>query len=202
MPRNKELNEQMRAQSWAQIVSTARRLFAERGYFSCKVTDIARGAGMSTGNVYWYFDGKEEVLKAVLADGFQAHETVLHEAAIHPGTAREKLDYLIAQYLAFCQEQGEFFAVLISILGHSGAPYFEKLGFDMREIGMAYHRHLAAIIAQGQAEGTIMDLEPNFLAMLFFSLFNGLLLTYGEDWHALSPEMIQAAILRLWGAKQ
>ena len=202
MPRNKDQSEQMRAQSRAQILAAARRLFAERGYYNCKVSDIAREAGMSSGNVYWYFAGKEEVLKAVLADGFQAHERVLRQAAAHPGTAQAKLAHLVEQYAAFYQEQGRFFAVLLAILSHNGAPYLEKLGFDMREIGASYHQHLAGILVQGQHEGTVADLQPDLLAMLFFSLFNGLLLTYGDKgWHMLPPETLQAAVLRLVGAR-
>jgi len=202
MPRDQALNERMRAESQARIITAARKLFAERGYFSCKVSDIAREAGMSTGNVYWYYPGKEDVLRAVLADGLGAHEALLAQAAAHPGTSREKLDYLLERYLRFCHEQGEFFAVLISILGHGGVPDLEQLGFDMREIGQAYHRHLTSIIAQGQAEGAVLDAEPNALAMLFFSLFNGLLLTYGEDWHMLPLDAIKAGVLRLLGVRQ
>ena len=202
MPRNRELNEQMRAESQAQIVAAARKLFAERGYFSCKVTDIAREAGMSTGNVYWYYSGKEDLLKVVLANGFEAHEAMLREAAAHSGAAREKLDRLLERYLLFCREQSEFFDILISIVGNSGLPYLEKLGFDMPQTGASFHRHLAAIIAQGQAEGTILELEPNVLAMFVFSFFNGMMLTYGEDWHSLPPEAIKAAVLRLLGVGQ
>jgi AcrR family transcriptional regulator len=199
MPRGKELNEQMRAESQAQIIATARRLFATQGFFSCKMTDIAREAGMSTGNLYWYYEGKEAILKAVLADGFQTQTAVLQEAAAHPGTAQEKLDLLIDRYLAICHDHSQFFAVLLSLLGHGGEPILKKLGFDMPRIGMRYHQLLGTILAQGQAEGTVMDLEPNVLVMFFFSLFNGMLLTYSNDWHKLPPEMIKAAALRLLG---
>ena len=65
MPRSKELSDQMRAHSQAQILAAARQLFATQGYFNCRVSEIAREASMSPGNVYWYFSSKEEVLKAV-----------------------------------------------------------------------------------------------------------------------------------------
>jgi AcrR family transcriptional regulator len=200
MPRNKEQSEQMRAASQAQILASARRLFSERGFFSCKVADIAREAGMSAGNVYWYYASKDEILKAVLAEGFERQETLLSDAAGRPGQAREKLDHLIGQYLAFCREQSEFLTVLMAIFAHGGAPYLETLGFDMREIGAAYHRHLTAILMQGQAEGSIIQLPPDVLAMLFFSLFNGLVLTYGSNWRRLPADAFHDAVLRLLGS--
>jgi hypothetical protein len=36
--------------------------------------------------------------------------------------------------------------------------------------------------------------------MFFFLFFNGMLLTYGEDWHVLPPDVIEAAVLRLLGS--
>jgi AcrR family transcriptional regulator len=42
MPRSKQASEQMRARSRAKILEAARRLFADQGYFSSKVAEIAR----------------------------------------------------------------------------------------------------------------------------------------------------------------
>lgn len=112
MVRNKAISEQMRLQSQAQILAAARRPFAERGYFNCKVSDIARQAGMR------------------------------------------------------------------------------------------YHQLLSAILAQGQAEGTLVKVDPNVLAMFYFAFFNGLLLTYAEEWLRLPPEHVRSAVLRLVGFNQ
>jgi AcrR family transcriptional regulator len=199
MPRSKEKSKQMRARSRAQILAAARRLFAERGYFSCRMSDIAREAGMSTGNVYWYFSSKEEVLKAVLADGFEAQEAVLRDAATHPGTNQEKLDYLVEQYVALCQERGDFFAISVALLGHSGVSFFQELGFDTPQLGARYHQYLSNIFAQGRTEGTVANLESDLLAMFFFSFFNGLMITYGDDWLTHPFPSIRAAVLRLLG---
>jgi AcrR family transcriptional regulator len=40
---------------------------------------------MSQGNVYWYFSSKEELLKAVLADGFETLGALMQQAAIEAG---------------------------------------------------------------------------------------------------------------------
>lgn len=199
MVRGEKASEQMRAQSRAQILSAARKLFAENGYYNCKVADIAREAGMSQGNLYWYFPSKEEVLKAVLASGFDRVDSLLADAAKHPGDALSKLDYLLEQYLAFAREQGEFQAVFLSLLGHGGMPLMRQLGFDTVDIGMRYHHHLSAILAQASTEGTVADIDPNFLAVFYFSFFNGLLLTYRDDWAMLPPELIRQAVLRMLG---
>ncbi len=202
-PRSKKLSEEMRAQSRTALIHAARKLFAERGYFNCKVSDVARQAGMSQGNVYWYFPSKEELLKAVLGDGFECLGKTLAEAAEGPGTSGEKLDQLIEGVFTFAQERGDFNTIMLSLLGHGGEALFGELGFDMPQIGLGYTQSVAVIISQGQAEGAIpKNLDPLALTMFFFGLFNGLNLTYGNDWLDLPKAEVRQAVLRLFSVQQ
>ncbi len=199
MVRNKETSEQMRSQSRAKILAAARKLFAERGFFNCKVSDIARGAEMSQGNVYWYFPSKDDVLKAVLADGFERIESVMANAAAHPGSGLNKLDYLLEQYIALSREQPEFTVIFMSILAHGGSQFILELGLDTMAIGTRYHQHLAAILEQARLEGAIENLNPDILSIFYFSFFNGLFITYRTDWDRVPVELIRQAVLRMLG---
>ncbi|GAA3961861.1 TetR family transcriptional regulator [Actinomadura viridis] len=51
-------------QTRALIVETALRLFRERGYEATTMRVIAKEAGVSVGNAYYYFGSKEELLQA------------------------------------------------------------------------------------------------------------------------------------------
>jgi AcrR family transcriptional regulator len=53
----------------AEILDAALDLFVERGYAATRLDDVARRAGVSKGTVYLYFDGKEELFKAVVRSG-------------------------------------------------------------------------------------------------------------------------------------
>ena len=163
MPRNRETNLEMRSHSQAALLAAARHLFAERGYASCTISEIARAAGMSQGNVYWYFASKEELLKAVLADGFGGLGMLLEKAAARPGTAIEKLNILLDEYLLFAVERDDFTTIFLSLTAQGGAERLRQLGFDTPQIGMRYHRHVASILAQGQQEGTIAGVDPEIL---------------------------------------
>jgi AcrR family transcriptional regulator len=199
MVRDKEISEQMRIQSRARILAAARQLFAERGFFNCKVADIAQKAEMSQGNVYWYFPSKEDILKTVLSDGFNRIEEVITDSAAHPGNGLEKLDYLLKQYIALSQEQPEFTIIFLSILGHGGTQFMLDLGLDTVAIGTRYHQHLAAILEQARQEGLIADLDPNILSVFYFSFFNGLFITYPDDWNRVPVELIREAVMRMLG---
>jgi len=196
-PRSKEASARMRAASRAALLVAARKLFSEQGYFNTKVSDIAREAGMSPGNVYLYFSGKEELLQAVLADGFEALERSLQEAAEGPGSGEEKMARLLDTYIAFERERGDFTRVLMSLFGHGGAPLLQQLGFDLEQIGLGYHQSVLRILAQAQAEGIGGNVDPNVQTMFFFAFFNGLSITYGQDWLDIPSSVIQNAVMRL-----
>jgi len=201
-PRNKELSEEMRAHSRAALMAAARHCFATRGYFNVRIADVTQRAGMSQGSIYWYFASKEELLKAVLAEAFESLGAVMTEAAAAPGDARQKLDHLLNDLLQYAQEGSEFTSIMISLMGHTNEDMFVRLGFDMDVIGLEYTRSLLSILSQAQAEGVIpLEHDPLALTMMFFGMFNGLNLVYGQEWLSLPPETLKAGMLRLLGVQ-
>src|SRR3954470_12133799 len=48
------------------IVSTAMRLFWEKGYGSTSIAEILQAAKINSGSLYHYFGGKQDLLLAVL----------------------------------------------------------------------------------------------------------------------------------------
>jgi AcrR family transcriptional regulator len=199
-PRNKELSEEMRVHSRAVLTAAARHCFATRGYFNVRIADVAQQAGMSQGIIYWYFASKEELLKAVLSEAFESLGAVIAEAAAAPGDAREKLERLLSNLLQYAQEGSQFTSIMISMMGHTNEDMFARLGFDMDALGLGYTQSLLSILTQAQAEGVIpAEHEPLMLAMMFFGLFNGLNLVYGQEWLSLPPDTLKAGMLRLMG---
>ncbi|MCA9955787.1 MAG: TetR/AcrR family transcriptional regulator [Anaerolineales bacterium] len=65
MPRTTAQNEQIRAETRANIIDSAMRLFAQKGYATTTTRNIAIEAGLSVGLMYHYFDSKESLLHAV-----------------------------------------------------------------------------------------------------------------------------------------
>ena len=57
----------------AAIVDAALRMFREQGYEATTMRAIAREAGVATGNAYYYFGSKEELIQEFYARNHAAH---------------------------------------------------------------------------------------------------------------------------------
>ncbi|MFI5683621.1 TetR/AcrR family transcriptional regulator [Streptomyces sp. NPDC051636] len=71
-------------QTRALILETAMRLFQERGYDKTTMRSIAKEAGVSVGNAYYYFDGKEHLIQ-----GFYDRIAAEHQVAVREVLERE-----------------------------------------------------------------------------------------------------------------
>ncbi|MFI7297191.1 TetR family transcriptional regulator [Streptomyces sp. NPDC050121] len=71
-------------QTRALILETAMRLFQERGYDKTTMRAIAKEAGVSVGNAYYYFAGKEHLIQ-----GFYDRLAAEHREAVRGILARE-----------------------------------------------------------------------------------------------------------------
>src|SRR5258706_8939849 len=79
----------------AQILRVSAELFAERGYASTTVRNIAERTGLLSGSLYHHFDSKESILQEILTDFFdeltQRVQRAIEEAGDDPAVAFRKL---------------------------------------------------------------------------------------------------------------
>lgn len=78
------------------ILDTALRLFSRKGYARTTLEEIARGAGVSTANVYVYFPSKLQVLYAIYDPWMRERLTSLEKRMQAAANPRQKLRLLIA----------------------------------------------------------------------------------------------------------
>ena len=167
------------------------------------VSDIAHQAGMSQGNIYWYFSSKGEILKAILIDSFESMDNLVETVEKYPGSAFEKLIFFTDSFLDYGNKAGADIDLIISSLSNRGGiERVAKFGINLGEYGMNFHQSITNLIASAQAEGALEEgHDPSTLAMFFVSFFNGLTFMYREMANAVPNEILRAAVLRLLGAK-
>src|SRR3954454_5312345 len=74
-----------------QLIEAAARVIARRGYDAATVRDVAREAGVSTGVIAYYFEGKDDLFAQVLRSASRWFRARLQNAQKAAHTPRERL---------------------------------------------------------------------------------------------------------------
>jgi AcrR family transcriptional regulator len=74
-----------------QILQNAEQLFAQRGYDSVSMREIAEACDITKANIYYYFKDKESLYLQVLESDMLEMIEALQRAARRAGTARDKI---------------------------------------------------------------------------------------------------------------
>jgi AcrR family transcriptional regulator len=64
------------------IIDVATRLFCERGFRATRLDDISDALGVTRAALYYYFDGKREVLEEICARAMRSSEVALQEIQV------------------------------------------------------------------------------------------------------------------------
>jgi AcrR family transcriptional regulator len=81
------------------IIETAKSLFAKKGFAACSISDIVEESGLSVGAIYTYFDGKEDIFRAIIDEGWLQFYGSLADIMKSPDTPARKLWLLIHRFI-------------------------------------------------------------------------------------------------------
>lgn len=148
----------------AEIVAAAFEVFAERGFAGAKLEDIARRAGVSKGAIYLYFETKEDIFHAVVAQGVApSFEAALALLAGHSGP-------FPALVRALAEQVGQVIAttpiggVVKMVIGEArNFPELARVWHD--ELAARALGALSASIAAAQARGEVRPGDPRMHAL-------------------------------------
>jgi AcrR family transcriptional regulator len=103
-----------------EIVDAAMAVFAERGYSAARLEEIARRAGISKGSLYLYFETKEEIFHAVVAQAIAPNiQAIRVLIAAHPGPLEDLLR-LVAERVGRLIDTPPVGGVLKMVIGEAG----------------------------------------------------------------------------------
>lgn len=175
MARNPEKNELLRRRSKEKILTAALNQFAENGLFATRIQDIAEKAEISQGLLYRYYASKDDIYVEIINEALEKMSSATIELISMPASGKNKiLKATEAMYNTIeTSERYRQTCRLITEAANSEAiPESAKAAvFEKRD---QPYQLFSKIIEQGQQEGDIIEGEPYELAVLFWSLINGL----------------------------
>jgi TetR/AcrR family transcriptional regulator, fatty acid metabolism regulator protein len=149
------------------ILDAAVRVFAQQGFHTCRVSDIADEAGVAYGLVYHYFSSKEEILDTLFLERWDLMLEAIAEADAQHRSPREKL-YAIAAFIVDSYRYDPELMKVIIVEVTRAANTFGRT--HLAKIREAYEK-IAEIVERGQAEGVFREeIDPPFAALAFYGL--------------------------------
>lgn len=164
---------ELRAIRQKQILDAAMHVIARRGLPATKIADIAAAAQLSVGIVYKYFTSKEQIFQSLVEMGQREYREFVEAALAKPLAAYDKLKWYTDEWLQL--EHGWAITIILQHARTSEAvPSELKQAVSARFLDNL--QPMAAIIAQGQDEGTFIHGDAFQLALIYVSLMEGLIL--------------------------
>ncbi len=154
------------------ILDAAVRVFARQGFHTCRVSDIADGAGVAYGLVYHYFSSKEEILDTLFLERWDVMLAAIADADASKRSPRDKL-YAIASFIIDSYRHDPELMKVIIVEVTRAANTFGRT--HLAQIRDAYDK-IAAIVQRAQEEGTFRpEITPQFAALAFYGLIEQVL---------------------------
>ncbi len=145
------------------ILRAAIEVFARKGYFAARMTDVAQAAAVADGTLYLYFDGKEDLLISVFDDILRRFVERLRAEIEDLTDPRDKLATVVRLHLDAASSDRALAHVLQIETRHSRR--FMNL-FTRGRLG-EYFELMREIIEEGQSAGTFRSDISTGLAINF-----------------------------------
>jgi TetR/AcrR family fatty acid metabolism transcriptional regulator len=131
-----------------QIIEAAVRVFARKGYYNSRVSDIAREAGIAAGTIYLYFKTKDDILVTLFRDKMAEFVGALRKAIAGEPDAASKVRRLVSLHFRMLEENPDL-AEVVQVELRQGQKFFR--GASSQEIG-AYFALIGSVLEEGVAE--------------------------------------------------
>ena len=147
------------------ILRAAIDVFADRGFFSAQVADIARAAGVAAGTVYLYFKGKDDLLISIFERSMREGLATGRAAAANLQDPRERLRRLARAHLARLGHDRNL-AIVFQVELRQSTKFMERLSATLLRDYLGLIREA---VADGQREGLFRaDVKATAMAKMLF----------------------------------
>jgi TetR/AcrR family fatty acid metabolism transcriptional regulator len=147
------------------ILRAAAKVFAQSGYFSAKVSDVAREAGVADGTVYLYFKSKDELLSSIFGAAMEEFLSRARAELAELADPRERLRRFAELHLLLLEEERDM-AIVFQVELRQSTKFMEQ--FSTTYLA-DYFRVIREIIEDGQRAGLFRaTLNPQIVAKILF----------------------------------
>jgi TetR/AcrR family transcriptional regulator, fatty acid metabolism regulator protein len=157
------------------ILDAAVRVFAKKGFYATRVSEVAKAAGVADGTIYLYFTSKDELLVSLFEDRVGRLLAFLEAELPRAPSAPQKLRRIIELQLGLLEGERDLAEVITVILRQSTKLMKEHAAPKFT----AYLDAIARVVAEGQAAAELRDdVSPHLVARAIFGALDGITMTW------------------------
>jgi len=138
-------------------------LFAEKGYASTSVREIVAHAGVTKPVLYYYFQNKEGLFRAILDAAAERQEELLNEVLGMTGTVLERVSFLYRRIYEELAENRDLFKMIHNLIfgPPQGVPPYDMEIYHERML-----KAVEVIYQEGMEWGEVVKIDPHEAAMM------------------------------------
>lgn len=147
------------------ILKAAVKVFAEKGFYNARVSEIAKEADVADGTIYLYFKNKDDILISLFEEEFGQIVENMRKELEKEKNPLQKIRKFAQVHLSILQKQQQ----LAEVLGVEVRQSSKFMKEYVNKPFIEYLNLIRAIVVEGQEKGIIRkDLTPGIMKRAFF----------------------------------
>ena len=142
-----------------EILRTAAEIFCLKGFHGTSMSEIAKAVGLTKAGLYYYVEGKEELLFSIVTFGMDRLEGWIEAAKELPEPAQQ-LRHVLESHAAAITEDGSAITLLVNEVEALSAGH--RAWIESRQRG--YFDFVRATLFELQERGQLTDVDPTVAA--------------------------------------
>jgi TetR/AcrR family transcriptional regulator, acrAB operon repressor len=182
------------------LLRAALGVFSQRGYSATTLEQVARAAGVTRGAVYWHFESKAALYRALLQEYGDRAGPIMQRAAAEGGDFLAICGRILAHLLASLEEDPELRAVMeLTLFQTERSDELAEVFADRNAATQALVAQLTEIMRQGVAAGAVRaECDPADVARGFLAYQQGLFALWLVDPESFSLRERASALADLF----
>lgn len=152
-------------EKYHRIIAAATKVFARKGFFHAKVSDIAKEAQVADGTIYLYFQNKDDILISLFEEQMKAVLENMVRRISEERDAVKKIEVFALTHLRLI-ELNKNMAEIIQVELRQSSKFMKEY---KNEKFMQYLNLISDLVREGQEQGIFReDIIPDIAKRAFF----------------------------------
>ncbi len=168
-------SSEIKREKYERILQAAIKVFAQKGFYHSRISDIAQEADVASGTIYLYFKNKDDILISIFEEKMKEAIEIFQKELATCKDALSKLKLFVKTHFKLFSENPDLAAVLQVELRQSSRFMKEYKKVELKR----FLDLIGEIVRQGQEEGIFRkDLSISLVKRFIFGAMDEMVSTW------------------------